>query len=242
MAPEIFEAQREQMHRQMLSSVSHDLKTPLASVIGSLEIYIRMKEQLPAEKLQTLIHTALQEAYRLDHFVTNILDMGKIENGMVKTRLEMVNINLLLQDSAERMKPVMGDAKLTVIASATPLMLQTDSALLIRAVSLLIDNSIKHGSISGGAVPNIYLKAVSAPNNGVHIILWDEGPGVPVDMEESIFNKYTRLARQDHQKAGTGLGLAICRGIIELLNGTITAQNRPEGGAMFIVQLRDTQG
>ena len=230
-----FEAQREQMHRQMLSSVSHDLKTPLASVIGSLEIYLRMQQQLPPEKLQTLLHTALQEAYRLDHFVTNILDMGKLENGMVKTRAEMANVLLLLQDCAERMKPVMGSATLTVENVASPIMLQTDTTLLIRAISLLIDNGLKHG----GEPASIHLYARSTQEHTAEIRIWDEGPGIPSEMADAIFNKYTRMARQDHQKAGTGLGLAICRGIIELLNGTITVRNRPQGGAEFTIKLRD---
>jgi K+-sensing histidine kinase KdpD len=232
-----FERQREQMHRQMLSSVSHDLKTPLASVIGSLEIFLCMQNQLPPEKLQTLVHTALQEAYRLDHFVTNILDMGKLENGMVRPRVEMVNSMLVLEECLERLRPILGNAKLNIIPleSDSPLILMTDSTLLIRALSLVIDNALKHG----GNPAVVHLSAHPSSTHAVEIRIRDEGPGVDAGMEEAIFNKYTRLSKQDHQKAGTGLGLAICRGIIEILNGSIHLHNHPDGGAEFIIQLND---
>ena len=92
-----FNKERELMHRQMMSSVSHDLKTPLASIIGSLEIHDQMKAQLKPEKKQALLDTALQEAYRLDNFITNILDMAKLENGQVRVKKELCDIGELLQ-------------------------------------------------------------------------------------------------------------------------------------------------
>ena len=72
------------MHRKMLSAVAHDLKTPLVSIIGSLEIYEHLQDTLSREKQAVLIHVALQEAYRLDSFMTNILDMARLENGLVR--------------------------------------------------------------------------------------------------------------------------------------------------------------
>src|SRR5580704_8023351 len=89
---------RERLHRQMLSSVSHDLKTPLASIIGSLEIYERMKDTLAAEKRHMLVETALQEAYRLDTFVTNILDMAKLEEGKLRLQYSTAQLRHMIED------------------------------------------------------------------------------------------------------------------------------------------------
>src|ERR1700676_2951144 len=89
-APSSFDKDREHMHRRMLSSVSHDLKTPLVSIIGSLEIYERMQDTLPREQQLELIHVALQEAHRLNNFITDILDRAGRDNGLVSVRQERV--------------------------------------------------------------------------------------------------------------------------------------------------------
>src|SRR3984885_4716957 len=94
-AQPVLDDERERLHRQMLSSVSHDLKTPLASIIGSLEIYERMRNTLSAEKKQMLVETALQEAYRLDTFVTNILDMARLEEGKLRLQYSRVQLKHL---------------------------------------------------------------------------------------------------------------------------------------------------
>lgn len=226
------EAQREQMHRQMLSSVSHDLKTPLASVIGSLEIYLRMQHQLPPEKLHTLLETALHEAYRLDHFVTNILDMAKLENGMVQPRMETCHIRQMLQDCIERMRPSLHHADIQLDTTLPDLVVTTDGSLLGRAVNLLLDNALKHGGS-----PAKILLGFKREGDFVVISVRDFGPGIPPDMLNAIFDKYTRLSRQDHQKAGTGLGLAISRTIAALLRGTVTAENMGDQGARFLLSI-----
>src|ERR1700721_2788036 len=91
-SPPYSDEERELLHRQILSSVSHDLKTPLASIIGSLEVFERMNDRLSEEQQKTLITVALREAYRLDNFITNILDMARLESGMVKQVPESVSI------------------------------------------------------------------------------------------------------------------------------------------------------
>src|SRR5436305_33782 len=93
-----FEQERERLHRTVLTSVSHDLKTPLSCIIGSLEIYERTKEKLTLDKKNTLINTALQEAYRLDSFITNILDMAKLESNAIRLKKELCVMDLLLED------------------------------------------------------------------------------------------------------------------------------------------------
>jgi len=227
-----FESEREQFHRQMLSSVSHDLKTPLAAVIGSLEIFERMKTQLPPEKMNTLISTALNEAYRLDNFVTNILDMAKLENGMVKPRYEASDLDSLLRDCVEKYSHRYHAKDMKIMSSGKPLTIHTDSALFCRMIGLVLDNTMKHAGSD-----SVVRLQWSVDKGLVNINILDNGPGIPPEKAEEIFSKYTRLKREDHQNAGTGLGLSICRSITRLLGGAINATNRPEGGASFVITL-----
>lgn len=222
------EAMREQMHRQMLSSVSHDLKTPLATMIGSLEIYQRMYEKLSPEKRDALVHSALSEAYRLDQFITNILDMAKLESGMVKTKAENCDMQTLLQDCVTRLGPRAAQHHITITGTSTKTPPRTDVALFSRAVGLVIDNATKHAGRP--ATVNIQYEC---DGKEIKVVICDHGPGIPEGKEQEIFSKYTRLMRHDQQNAGTGLGLCICRQIMMLLGGTVEAGNRKEGGACF---------
>lgn len=221
------------MHRQMLSSVSHDLKTPLAAIIGSLEIHERMRSMLTPEKAQTLLETALKEAYRLDGFITNILDMAKLENGMVKVRHETCHVHALLQDCIEKSGHRFKNMRITVEPIIPEIVLETDNALLCRAISLLLDNALKYSPEGRG---DIRISALRDDSN-VTIVIHDNGPGIPEEKIEEIFSKYTRLGRGDHQNAGTGLGLPIARAIVHLLGGDIHAANHGEGGAVFRLHL-----
>lgn len=224
---ESFDAQRELMHRQMLSAVSHDLKTPLASVIGSLEIYHRMGAHLPEAKRATLIETALNEAYRLDSFLTNILDMAKLENNLVPFRSEEIDIRTLLENIVSALGQRTANAKIE-IQPAQNFNVHLDIALASRALTLLVDNAVKHA----GATPHVELN-YSRARDMLIITIGDNGDGVPPGKEEEIFSKYSRLRRGDHQNAGTGLGLAIARHVARRLGGDVTVQNKPEGGALF---------
>lgn len=220
---------REQIHRQTLSAVSHDLKTPLATMIGSLEIYNRMGDRLSDDKKKTLINSALTEAYRLDNFITNILDMAKLEGGMVQVKAEKCDLKWLLEDALARLGPrrAKGDFTLTPISSKC--MAQVDTMLLGRAVGLVLDNALKHA----GKHPVVVVEYGTEGNKGL-IRVRDNGPGIPKGKEQEIFSKYTRLGKMD-QQTGTGLGLTICREIMRTLCGEVTVENDAAGGAVFLL-------
>ena len=217
------------MTRQMLSTVSHDLKTPLATIIGSLEVYTRMADKLPEDKKRMLIQSAMGEAYRLDQFITNILDMAKLENGMVTIRNERCDVTSLLQDCVTRLGPRASKGTIQLKPIGTmPLIIQTDVMMLGRAVNILLDNALKHA----GVQPHIVI-TYSADEQGCHITVTDNGPGIDHGKEEEIFSKYTRFSKGDQRNAGTGLGLAICRQIMRLLGGTVRASAIDGGGVAF---------
>lgn len=226
------ERERERVHRQMLSSVSHDLKTPLASIIGSLEVYTRMKDKLALDKQATLIEVALQEAYRLDTFITNILDMARLENNGVKPKQEAVEVGAMLRNCLIRMDHHLHGKTIDMQALSGPFEIITDAVLLSRAAGLVLDNAVKYG----GTPPIIRIEFGKNENNTGYIRVRDNGSGIPENQMETVFSKYTRLGREDQQNAGTGLGLAIAREIMRLLNGNITAANHPEGGAVLTLE------
>jgi len=231
--PDSFDKERERIHRQMMSSVSHDLKTPLASIIGSLEIHERMKEKLKPGNKQALIDMALQEAYRLDNFITNILDMAKLENGQVKFKNEQCNIGGLLQDCITQVAPRLKESDVRINGISGPISANTDPTLLQRAIGLLLDNAVKHGGMPS-VISIIYGKEKDTGLNFVSVR--DQGIGISDSMKEAIFSKYTRFVKQDKQNAGTGLGLAICREIMRLLKGSVEVENHFDGGALFTLK------
>ncbi len=226
------DGERERMHVAMLSSVSHDLKTPLASIIGSLEIYERMHDKLSSDKKDALIRMALGESYRLDNFITNILDMAKLENNLVSLHEDVLQLDTLLRDVLIKLGPRIDKEKVELPKSYPLKSVTTDGTLFARALFIALDNAAKHGGY-----PITISMNLSADSKQLHITIADSGPGIPRGSEHDIFAKYTRFTKMDHQHAGTGLGLAICREIMRLLNGAIDVLPATTGGAQFTFSL-----
>jgi len=221
---------REQIHRQTMSAVSHDLKTPLATIIGSLEIYNRMDEKLSRDKQKALVTSALTEAYRLDNFITNILDMAKLESGRVKTKTEKCELKWLIEDALTRLGPRREKGDFTLSQIGFKSLVHIDCILLGRAIGLVLDNALKHA----GKHPVILVEYGVEGSKGL-VRVRDNGPGIPKGQEQAIFSKYTRLGKADQQNAGTGLGLTICRELMKTLGGEVVAENDTAGGAVFLL-------
>ena len=224
---------REYLHRQMLSSVSHDLKTPLATIIGSLEVMTMLYDKLSEEKRKSLIGSALTEAFRLDYFITNILDMAKFEADAVKPRFEAGKLSQMIQDSLTRLGPLKSRGEIQIHAQGGGDDIVTDPMLGSRAIGLVLHNAFKFGQRkTPNAVPVIEIDYGVDGKEG-YVRIRDHGEGIPADKQAAVFDKYTRLQKTDQQQAGTGLGLTICQHIMRLLDGRIVLSNHPEGGAVF---------
>jgi len=224
---------REYLHRQMLSSVSHDLKTPLATIIGSLEVMTMLYDKLTEEKRKSLIGSALTEAFRLDYFITNILDMAKFEADAVKPRFESGKLSQMIQDSLTRLGPLKsrGEIRINPLGGGDDIV--TDPMLGSRAIGLVLHNAFKFGQRkTPNATPVIEIDYGVDGREGF-VRIRDHGEGIPDDKQSAVFDKYTRLQKTDQQQAGTGLGLTICQHIMRLLDGRIVLSNHPEGGAVF---------
>lgn len=230
---------REYLHRQMLSSVSHDLKTPLATIIGSLEVMTMLSDKLPEEKKKSLISSALTEAFRLDYFITNILDMAKFEAHAVKPRFETTRLSQMINDSMTRLGPLKTRGEIDIRPLTSQDELRTDPMLGSRAIGLVVHNAFKHGVPRGGSEGARVEVEYGVWPHEAFVRVRDHGDGVPVDKQAAIFDKYIRLTRSDQQNAGTGLGLTICQHIMHELTGRIDVTNHPDGGAMFTLHFTD---
>ena len=232
---------REYLHRQMLSSVSHDLKTPLATIIGSLEVMTLLGNKLNEEKRASLVSSALTEAFRLDYFITNILDMAKFEADAVRPRFEPTRLRQMIQDSMARLGPLKTRGELQITPVGTQDELVTDPLLGARAVGLVLHNALKFGGRKAQKDPPVIEVAYGLKDGDGFVRIRDHGDGIPDDQQSLVFDKYTRLQKTDQQTAGTGLGLTICQHIMRLLNGRIELSNHPEGGAVFTLIFTDNR-
>ncbi|MFN4015428.1 MAG: DUF4118 domain-containing protein [Reyranella sp.] len=224
-------AERERLRSSMLTSVSHDLRTPLASIIGALSSLRSFGERYDAAAREDLLATAQGEAERLDRFVGNLLDMTRLDAGAIFPKREAVEVGDLVSTVLRRAEPLLsGHQVASAVATHLPA-LQLDFVLAEQILFNLLDNAAKY-SAAGGRI------SVEAKRSGAHveIVVRDEGPGLAEADLERIFDKFYRAESGDRRRAGTGLGLAIARGLAEAMGGTLLARNRGDrSGAEFVV-------
>jgi two-component system, OmpR family, sensor histidine kinase KdpD len=224
-------ADRERMRSAMLTSVSHDLRTPLASIIGALSSLRSYSDRYDEATRAELLGTALSEAERLDRFVGNLLAMTRLDAGAITPKREAVEVGDLVSTTLRRVLPLLAGHQ--VGSSVPPGLpsLSLDFVLAEQALFNLLDNAGKY-SPAGGRI-EIEARQVGAR---VEIVVRDEGPGLAAADLDRIFDKFYRAHEGDRRLAGTGLGLAIAKGFVEVQGGTITARNRGDrSGAEFVV-------
>jgi len=226
-------AETERLRAALLTSISHDLRTPLASIIGtvsSLRSYADKYE--PAER-DELLATLQDEAERLNRFVGNLLDMTRLESGAIDLKLDLVDIAEIVGAALQRAGNVLAHHRIEVEIAPDLPMVRLDSILFEQVLFNLLDNAAKY------APPGSRID-IRARRDGdvVAMDVTDEGPGIPPGDLERIFDKFYRVQAQDRRRAGTGLGLAICRGFIEAQGGHIEARNRRDrSGAVLTVHI-----
>lgn len=230
-------AETERLRSALLTSISHDLRTPLASILGSATSLNRYGPMLDETARSDLAATIQEEAERLNRFIANLLDMTRLESGAILPRTAPVDLAEVVGSTLERAGKILNAHRVDVGLAADLPMLDVDAVLFEQALFNLLDNAAKYAP--AGSLIRIEACRETGPGAGrVRIRVSDEGDGLPPDDVENIFDKFYRVQAQDHRRAGTGLGLAICRGFIEALGGTITAGNRPDrSGAVFTLTL-----
>jgi len=226
-------AEADKLRVAMLSSLSHDLRTPLASILGASTSLLSGKDLYDERQTHDLLSTIREEAERLDRFVGNLLDMSRLEAGVLGVKLETSQVRELVEMAVKRLtRRLSGHRVVLDLPDDLPLVL-IDPLLFEQAIANILDNAAKYappGStirMSGGSDPA-----------RVTLSIEDEGPGLPPDDLPHIFDKFYRAKAADRRVAGTGLGLAVARGFVEAFGGTLDAANRKDrSGAVLTMTL-----
>jgi K+-sensing histidine kinase KdpD len=226
------QAETEKLRSALLTSVSHDLRTPLASILGSATSLKSYRASLDEEAQRQLIDTIKEEAERLNRFISDLLDMTRLEAGAIELRTELVDLSDVVGSALRRAQDVLRHHKFTTNLQPDLPMVKLDPVLFEQVLFNLFDNAAKYG-------PEGTMISLSAERVGPSVALkvLDEGEGIPAADLERVFEKFYRVRGGDRRRAGSGLGLTICRGFVAAMGGTIHAANRRDRrGAVFTIE------
>jgi two-component system sensor histidine kinase KdpD len=226
-------AETERLRSALLTSISHDLKTPLAAVLGAAGALRDIGQKLSdAEKAELLV-TIIDESERLNRFIANLLDMTKLESGAVTPNVALHDIGEIVGSALRRASRILSHHSVEVEIAPDLPMLELDAVLFEQALFNLLDNAAKYAPAETTIRVQSWRDAET-----VCLRVLDEGNGIPANELDHIFDKFYRVQKTDQVRAGTGLGLAISRGFVEAMRGTIVAANRTDrSGAAFTISL-----
>ena len=226
-------AETDRLRTALLTSISHDLRTPLASILGSATSLKTQPEALDEAAKREMISTIQEEAERLNRFIGNLLDMTRLESGAIVPRSSMADLSEIVGSALERASRILEQHRIEVRLPADLPMLRLDVVLFEQVLFNLLDNAAKY--TPAGSVIDFQARQ---GNGAVELRIIDEGEGIPAADLERIFDKFYRVHATDRRRVGTGLGLAICRGFVEAMGGHIEAGNRTDRpGAVFTLTL-----
>ena len=220
----------ERLRNSLLSALSHDLRTPLAALVGLAESLAITRPPLSDAQRDTAQAIA-DEARRMSALVNNLLEMARIESGEVKLRREWQPLEEVVGGALKAARPALAAHPVEVTLARDLPLVEIDATLIERVLYNLLENAGKY--TPPGTVVTL---AAGVVDGELEVSVSDTGPGIPKGQEESIFEKFTRGARES-ATPGVGLGLAISRGIVEAHHGRIGAANIPGGGARFTFTL-----
>ncbi len=221
----LLKAETETLRNTLLSSVSHDLRTPLAAITGAASTLLQKDVTFETSERQELLMTIYEEAEHLNQIIRNVLDMTRLEAGAIKVKKEWQPVEEIVVAALNRLSERLRDRPVKTSLPDDLPMISFDPLLIEQVLMNLLDNSIKY-------TPPETPIDLSASSHGEEIVfeIADRGPGIPPGEEEKIFEKFVRGSATG---GGIGLGLTICRAIIEAHGGRIWAENREGGGAVF---------
>lgn len=225
-------SETERLRSSLLSSVSHDLRTPLVSILGAAEGLER--QGLAENDRETLVDTIREEGERLDRYIQNLLDMTRLGHGALRPRTAATDLRELVGSARNRLRVPLRGHPVTVRIPADLAAVEVDPILIEQVLVNILDNARKYAG-QGAAI------RIAAWTEGARAILTveDDGPGLPPGAAERVFDMFWRAGQGDGAQAGTGLGLAIAKGIVEAHGGTIRAEAvEPDGrGTRIVMQL-----
>lgn len=222
----------DKLRTALMSSVSHDLRTPLTTIMGSASTLRQDAAVLDGQAKDELLVAIIDETKRLDQYVTNLLNMSRLEAGELKPRRDWLDPAEVLESAAARVSARARHVAIdTRIGPHVPL-LRADFMLLETVLVNLLDNALKHGE----GAEHVWA-SVKVQDGRIAFEVADDGVGIPPDFLDRLFDRFFRVQRSDSKPAGSGLGLSICKGFVEAMGGTVTVKSPAyQGkGAAFIV-------
>jgi two-component system sensor histidine kinase KdpD len=231
-------AETERLRSALITSISHDLRTPLAAILGAASSLEAFDTTLDPAGRTDLAATIREEAERLNRFVANLLDMTRLESGALTLRREPADLGEVIGSALARAARVLPAERVRLDIQPDLPLLPLDVVLFEQVLFNLLDNAARHAGPTSPVTVRAWRDGA-----GVTLQILDEGPGIPEAALQRVFERFYRAsedatARGDDRPAGTGLGLAVCRGFVEALGGHITASNRRDRpGAVFSITL-----
>ncbi len=222
--------EKERFQTAVLNSVSHDLRTPLVSITGALST-LRENHTYNPDVQRELLDGAYEEAERLNHLVSNLLDMSRLESGALKLKQEPYHIEEIIGVARTQMRERLTHRRLNIHIPPDLPMISVDLVLIAQVFVNLLETATKYSPVDSP----IDISATET-RQYIEIAFKDRGIGIPPEDIPNIFDQFFR-ASSAHPRGGSGLGLSICQGIVQAHNGTIRVQNREGGGTCVIIQL-----
>ncbi len=217
----------ELLRNTLLSSVSHDLRTPLAAITGAATTMLEAGPSLASDTRRELTEAICAESERMERLINNLLDMTRLESGGLKLNKEWQPLQEVIGVALRRLEKQLAGRHVEVDLPSDLPLVHIDAVALEQVVTNLLDNAIQYTP----AGSPIEIRA-RREEDAVRVAVVDHGPGLPPGTEQRVFEKFFR-ANPKSGRRGIGLGLTICRGIVEAHGGKIVAANRPAGGAEF---------
>jgi two-component system sensor histidine kinase KdpD len=224
-------AESEQVRSTLLTSVSHDLKTPLAAIAGASSTLLQLDPTIATTKRE-LLETISEEAIRLNGLLDNILQISRLDAGAITPNRQWHLLEDIVGSAIRRTRQALGQRHLNVDLPTELPLLHVDGLLLEQVFVNLLENVARYTPAETQV--KIYAKCSNA---NLLISLADNGPGLVAGTQEKIFERFYRGTHKADAGRGSGLGLAICRAIVELHGGTMQAHNQANGGAEFLIRL-----
>ncbi|NJA04804.1 sensor histidine kinase KdpD [Methylomonas sp. UP202] len=223
----LLQVEAERLRNSLLSAISHDLRTPLATIIGSATTLAEDAGQLqPSDKLE-LSRAIVDEAERMSTLVNNILDMARLDSGVLELNRQWHPLEEIVGTALTVLQKRLAGRPVRVSLPAGIPMVYADAVMIEQVLINLLENAARYTPV--GSDLDI---RVETSDQAVELSVADRGPGIPAGKEERLFEKFFQV-RHEAAQSGAGLGLAICRAIVEVHGGRIFARNRSGGGAIF---------
>ena len=220
----------ERLRNSLLAAISHDLRTPLAALVGMAES-LAMMQPAPSGPQAEMLSAMREAALRMNSLVNNLLDMARLRSGAVKLNRQWQPLEEVVGSALKALSGVLDPQRVRVSLPEDLPMLQVDAVLIERVLCNLLENAVKY------TPPGTPIEiAAQASSEWVRVTIDDRGPGLPKGREQAIFQMFER-GRKEAATPGVGLGLAICRAIVEAHGGTIRGETRAQGGARFTFEL-----